>query len=125
MIARPRRPAKATSLRWLRPIGQFPAGAAQGSFGSSGSCPACPFASAGRNRHPGQPVRRGRARESLNFTLKRIRAERVQIVNATLEAQLLQRIAFLRRLLERLRVARHVFNIDAGERIAELMLGSG
>jgi hypothetical protein len=85
MVVQSRRPTKAPSLRWLRSIGQLPAGAAQGSFGSSGSCPACPFASAGRNRHPGQPVRRGRARESLNFTLKRIQVERVQIVNGVQE----------------------------------------
>jgi len=110
---------------------------ADGCDPSANSLPAPPKAASVRRdpvRHAPLPqpvvtvmpaVRRGRTRESLNFTLKRIRAERVQIVNATLEAQLLQRSAFLRRLLERLRVARHVFNIDAGERIAELMLGSG
>ena len=57
--------------------------------GSSGSCPACPFASAGC-RSLASPLPspvcwrrkgRGRARESHDFTLKRNRAERVQIVN--------------------------------------------
>ena len=114
--------------QWPQGIRQFLARAADArSSGSSGSCPACPFASAGCHRHSASGSVAGRARESDDFTLKRNRAERVQIVNGVRRLGRLQVRARrpAGRLAQRLRVARHVFEIDAGERDAEFVLGAG
>lgn len=66
------------------------------------------------------------ARESLNFTLKGNRAERVQIMNVMMEAgRSTSRRRFAARLGQSFCVSRHVFHIDAAECDAEFMLRTG
>ena len=111
-------------------IGQFSGVAPAGSTSSSGSCPACPFASAGLNRHAAGRSRRERARESCKFTLKGNRAERVQIVNAASEPLITSaprlynaRPGLL--LAEPVGVAGEIFDVNARECHAEFAFGSG
>jgi hypothetical protein len=58
--------------------------------------------------------------ESLDFTLKGIRAERVQIVNEA-KGPALHRARRTAAAVQTLRALRHVFQIDAAQRLTEFL----